>query len=178
MSASPSKYNTLQVSLHWLVALMAIMALGMGTFVLAETPNSDPGKVDALRSHMIVGGALFILTLVRIVWRKFSAQPNHLDSGNALRDKLGVAAHYVLNLLVLLIAISGIALSQQAGLPDIVFDGIGTLPTDFSTYTPRIAHGILTKVLAALVVLHLLAALYHQFGLKDGIFRRMWFGKS
>ena len=29
----------------------------------------------------------------------------------------------------------------------------------------------------ALIVLHVLAAIYHHFILKDGLIRRMWFGK-
>lgn len=31
--------------------------------------------------------------------------------------------------------------------------------------------------LMALIALHVAAALYHRFVLKDGLLRRMWFGK-
>ena len=36
---------------------------------------------------------------------------------------------------------------------------------------------MIAKLLMALIALHLAAALYHQFVLKDGLLARMWFGK-
>jgi cytochrome b561 len=35
----------------------------------------------------------------------------------------------------------------------------------------------IAAVLAGFFVLHVLAALYHQFVMKDGLFRRMFFGR-
>ena len=177
MSMKPLKYNNFQVALHWLVALMVLFMMIMGTFVLTQTPNSDPSKVLALRGHMIFGSAILLLTLVRLIWRRMSTQPDHAETGNALLDKLGVAAHYALNFLTLLVAASGIGIAFQAGLPGIVFGGQGNLPPDFWAYTPRIAHGILTKLLAALIALHVIGALYHQFIIKDRLFARIWFRK-
>ena len=177
MSVRISKYNTVQVALHWVVAFMVLFMLIMGTFVLAQTPNSDPSKLMALRGHMVFGSAILLLTVLRLVWRRMSAQPDHAETGNALLDKLGIAAHYGLNLLTLLAAASGIGIALQAGLPGIVFGGQGVLPPDFWAYTPRIAHGILTKLLAGLIVLHVIGALYHQFIIKDRLFARIWFGK-
>ncbi|MBT8169827.1 cytochrome b [Falsiruegeria litorea] len=174
---NPSKYNNIQVALHWVVALLVLFMLVMGTFVLAQTPNSDPSKLTALRGHMVFGSVILLLTLLRLVWRRKSVQPDHAETGNALLDKLGVAAHYGLNLLTLLAAASGIGLALQAGLPGIVFGGQGILPSDFRAFTPRIAHGILTKLLAALIALHVVGALYHQFIIKDRLFGRIWFGK-
>ena len=173
----PSKYNNIQVALHWAVALLVLFMLVMGTFVLAHTPNSDPSKLAGLRGHMIFGSVILLLTLLRLVWRRMSVQPDHAETGNALLDKLGVAAHFGLNLLTLLVAASGIGIALQAGLPGIVFTGEGSLPSDFWAYPPRIAHGILTKLLAALIVLHVAGALYHQFIIKDRLFARIWFGK-
>jgi cytochrome b561 len=40
-----------------------------------------------------------------------------------------------------------------------------------------VAHGYLALLLVGFVVLHFLAALYHQFVLKDRLFRRMWVGR-
>lgn len=127
MSTKISKYNTVQIALHWVVALLVLFMLVMGTFVLAQTPNSDPSKLTALRGHMLFGGVILLLTLIRLVWRRMSVQPDHAETGNALLDKLGVAAHYGLNLLTLVAAASGIGIALQAGLPGIVFGGQGVL---------------------------------------------------
>lgn len=171
------KYNTTQVALHWLVAILVLLMLFMGMTVLEETPNSDPAKIDALKGHMTIGGIILLLTIVRIIWRKKSEQPAHVVTDNPLMDKLGVAAHYALNILTLLVALSGVGIAIQAGLPDIVFNGQGTLPENFDEFLPRLAHGLFVKLLAALVLLHVIGALYHQFVLKDGIFDRISFRK-
>ena len=49
-------------------------------------------------------------------------------------------------------------------------------PVNFDDLTPRIVHGIIAKLLMLSIVAHVLAALYHQFVRKDGLFSRMWFG--
>jgi cytochrome b561 len=89
-----------------------------------------------------------------------------------------VAAHFALNILTLLVAVSGVGIAIQSGLPGIVFAGQGILPADFWAYAPRTAHGILTKLLAALIVLHVAGAIYHQLIIKDRLFLRIWFRKQ
>jgi len=51
------------------------------------------------------------------------------------------------------------------------------LPTTFAVFPTFQAHAVLATLLAVLIAGHVAAALYHQFALKDGLFRRMWFGK-
>ena len=174
----PKKYNNTQVTLHWISAVLVLFMLFMGTFILKETPNSDPMKLIALKGHMIFGGIILLLTILRITWRRASTQPAHTETGNPFMDKLGIVAHYALNILTLLVALSGIGIAVKAGLPDIVFNGQGVLPESFNEFLPRIAHGILVKLLATLIALHVIAGLYHQFVLKDGLFSRMSFKKT
>ncbi len=171
------KYNNTQITLHWVTAALVLFMLFMGTFMLKETPNSDPMKLVGLKGHMVVGGIVLLLTISRIIWRRTSMQPSPVETGSPLKDKLGVATHYTLNILILLVALSGAGIAFMAGLPDVVFNGQGALPENFGEFPPRIAHGILTKLLAALISLHVVAGLYHQFVLKDGIFSRISFKK-
>jgi cytochrome b561 len=63
----------------------------------------------------------------------------------------------------------------SAGLNKIVFQGSGDLPSSFTIYPTFLAHALLATILANLIVLHALAALYHQFVRKDSLFRRMFF---
>lgn len=173
-----TRYHPILVSFHWLIALMIMVALVMGGSIMAETPNSDPEKLNLLRNHMIAGGLILVLMIIRLIVRLNTAQPPHADIGNALLNKGGVAAHWALYALVFLTSASGIALSIAAGLPDIIFGGSGApLPADFHEFGPRAAHGLLTKLIWLVVAAHVLAALYHQFIRKDGLFGRMWYGK-
>jgi len=36
---------------------------------------------------------------------------------------------------------------------------------------------VISRLLMAMIALHVSAALYHTFILRDGLLRRMWFGK-
>jgi len=86
--------------------------------------------------------------------------------------------HYGFYLIVLLMVASGYATAIIAGLNKIVFQGSGDpLPASFAIYPSFIAHGYAAALLAGLIALHVLAALYHQFVRKDGLFGRMFFGR-
>lgn len=178
MNPTPSHYHIVLRVLHWLMAVMMIGVLTMGTLSLANMPNSDPHKVDALRMHMIGGMTLGALMLVRLITRVTTAKPAPADTGNALLNKAGKATHWLLYLLMFGMVGSGMAISLLAGLPDVIFGGNDQLPVDFSNLPPRAAHGIMAKLLIAFIALHIIAALYHQFVRKDGLLSRMWFGRS
>lgn len=172
------RYHPLLVTLHWLLALMVIIGLIMGGAVLSATPNTEPEKLFYLRMHMGAGMTILVLMLVRLLVRIFTYKPPHADIGNELVNKLGVMAHYILYVLVFLVAGSGIAIAIQAGLPDIVFGGSGTpLPETFDNFQPRAAHGVLTMLLKLTILGHVAAFMVHQFIRKDGLFSRMWFAK-
>lgn len=172
-----TRYHPLLVALHWLIALLIIVALVFGSLRLSEMSNDDPGKLFALRAHMSIGIAVLFLMLVRLAIRIFSEKPPHARTGSSLVDKLGVVTHWLFYLLVIAMAGSGLATAIMADLPSIVFGGSGgPLPEDFSIYPPRIAHGIIAKLIGLLLLLHVAAALYHQFVLKDALFSRMWLG--
>jgi cytochrome b561 len=175
---SVSRYHPLLVSLHWIIAVLLIVALAMGTLVLEKLPNDAPEKIDALKGHMIFGGLILVLTLLRLVTKIASAKPPRALTGNPWLDKLSVGVHHGFYLFIILMAFSGIGTAVLAGLPDIVFGGSGApLPKDFFEYPPRIGHAIIAKILMLLVVLHVVGAIYHQITLKDRLLARMWFGK-
>ena len=80
--------------------------------------------------------------------------------------------------LVFFIIGSGIGISILSGLSDIVFFGSGeALPETFDNLLPRIAHGVLTKILIVTIALHFLATMWHQLIRKENVFSRVWFGR-
>jgi cytochrome b561 len=73
---------------------------------------------------------------------------------------------------------SGFATAIIAGLNRSVFQRTGEpLPADFDVYPSFVAHSYLATILAVLIGLHVLAALYHQFVRKDHLLSRMAFGR-
>ena len=172
------RYHPALVSLHWLLTVLIIVALLMGSNILSQIPNDNPEKIFALKMHMISGFIILVLMVVRVIVRKVTEKPAAADAGNALLNKAGVIAHYLLYLLVFGMVGSGIGIAVLAGLPDIVFNNSGVaLPENFNDILPRLFHGIIAKILFAMIILHVLGAMYHQFVRKDSLLSRMWFGK-
>lgn len=170
----PKKYGTVQVTLHWLVVALVFAAFVLGK-IMSGQPN-DSAKVIPLALHMGLGVFILIVMIVRFVVRMKLPMPEHVSAGNLFFDWIGKLVHYALYLLVFLMAISGISLSIQAGLLAGVFGG-SALPVDFYEFTARMLHGFVAPALFLLVLLHVGAAFYHQFMLKDRLLARMWYGK-
>jgi len=173
-----SRYHPLLVTLHWLLALMIIGMLITGFLVIDPMPSADPNKIRVLLLHMSGGMLILALMLIRLVVRLRSARPAPATTGSPLLDRLAVLAHYGFYVLVLLMVTSGYATGILAGLNRSVFQRTGEpLPADFDVYPSFVAHSYLATVLAVLIGLHVLAAIYHQFVRKDHLLSRMAFGR-
>lgn len=173
-----TRYHPALVALHWLMALMIVMGLIFGKFLLSPMDIANPEKAQGLAGHMTIGLLVGALLIIRFILRLTSKTPPHAKTGNAFLDRVGAATHWVLYLLVALMVMSGIGTAFNAGLFQIAFGGSGDpIPGNLTDLRPRIAHGLVSNLLFTLVALHFAAALYHQFHLRDGLFRRMWFGK-
>ena len=173
---SPKRYHPLQVALHWLVVLLVFAMFIVGKS-MSRLPN-DAEKLTPLALHMGVGLLTLVVIVFRFVMRMRLPKPAHASTGNALLDWIGKVVHYALYALVLLMAVSGLSLSMQAGLAPVVFGGSGApLPADFYDFAARMLHGFIAPVLFLLIMLHVGAAFYHQLALKDNLLSRMWYGK-
>jgi len=171
------RYHPALVVVHWLLAFLIVAALALGALVMAPMPNGDPMKIEALRSHMLGGGLILVLMLVRLLLRARTAHPAPARAGHPLLDWLAWGSHRLFYLLVLGMAGSGIATAIEADLPDIVFAGHGTLPPDLWIFTPRAFHYAFSRTLMLLIALHVAGALYHTVILRDRLLRRMGFGR-
>jgi cytochrome b561 len=173
-----ARYHPALVALHWLLALLIVGALAIGFFGLAGRPNTDPQKIGILRVHMAGGMLILVLMAVRLVVRLRTARPPRATTGHPLLDRLAPVLHQGFYVLVFLMVGTGFATAIISGLNQIVFGPPGLpLPRSLSIYPTFVAHGVLAATLAGFIALHVLAALYHHFVRKDGLFRRMLFGR-
>ena len=174
----PARYHPALVALHWFLAVFIVLALALGMFVLKAIPNSSPQKIEALRAHIGGGAVIAVLMIVRFAIRTLSARPAPATAGHPLLDRVARISHYAFYGLVAGMVATGLATALLAGLPDIVFGGSGApLPESFTVFPTRVAHGWIAKALVALISVHVLAALYHQFVRRDGLLGRMGFGR-
>lgn len=173
-----SPYHPLLVTLHWLLAVLIVAMLCVGFFLLAKMPNDDPRKIGVLLVHMSVGMLILALMVARLVVRWRTSRPAEATAGNRLLDRLALITHYGFYVLVLLMVGTGYATGILAGLNRSVFQRSGEpLPASFAIYPTFVAHSFLALVMVGLILLHLLAALYHQFVRRDRLLQRMWFGR-
>lgn len=175
--ARVSRYHPLLVVLHWVLALLIIAALALGALVMVNIPNSSPMKIEALRSHMMGGVAILVLMLIRLAVRNRTSHPAAAPTGNPILDRAAWASHRMFYGAVIVMAGSGIFMALQTHLPEIVFEHHGALPASFWVYPVRTVHFVASRVLMALIALHILGALYHTLILRDGLLRRMFFGR-
>jgi cytochrome b561 len=172
-----SRYHPALVVLHWALALLIIAALALGALVMVKIPNTDPMKFEALRSHMSGGMAILVLMLIRLVIRSRSAHPEPASAGHPLLDRLAWLSHRMFYGTVFAMAGSGIIMALQTGLFETVFLGHGNLPADLWVFPIRSVHYAISRVLMALIAIHIVAAFYHALVLRDGLLSRMFFGR-
>ena len=175
--STPSRYHPLQVTFHWLTVILVFAALLVGKF-MSRLPNDNASKLTPMAIHMTLGIVTLIVIFARLSLRSKYPQPAYASTGNVFLDDFGKLVHVSLYLLAAAMAFSGGVLSMQAGLAPIVFFGSGDpLPADFFAYLTRGVHGVVAPTLLILILIHVGAAFYHQWFIKDKLFSRMWFGK-
>jgi cytochrome b561 len=156
--ARKTKYSTLQIGLHWLIALLILAAWllsdGMGQALRARVESGATG-IQGNTIHVWLGGATFLLVLIRIVVRLIQGAPDPVPGSSELIEKAGVWGHRLLYALMVLTPALGAATW---------YGGIG--------FTAEL-HDISSSALMLVALGHAAMAIYHQFILKDGTLTRM-----
>ena len=172
MLSEVKRYHPALITLHWLLALAILGMYVFGSFVLDDMHNTEPDKPGLLSLHLIIGIAILVLTVVRLVIRVRAPRPAPVP-GSPAALKVATGLQHLMYTLTVLIVISGLVLAFSANLFSILFGHVGSLPKNFENFTSHDIHGLLVNGLLAVVALHIAAALQHQFILKDNIFSRM-----
>jgi cytochrome b561 len=144
-------------------------------------PQGGQNIFSAIGIHMIVGLAVLVLLVIRLLLRWTTKHPEWASAGNKFFDWVGNLTHIGLYILTFAMVITGIVLADQRGILARTF-GIGSTPTPGSFrrggFSLGFFHGGIWTLLILLIALHVGATLYHQFILKDNLMGRMWFGKT
>jgi cytochrome b561 len=164
--------------LHWLSAALVLTALGLGVYMVQLV--SDPGARFALtQTHKSLGLAILALTLARLCRRSLASVPAP-EPVAPWMQRAARAAHIALYAFLLLMPLSGwlMATTTPVRIPTLVF-GLFPLPyplaPDLATYRfAHTAHVVLAMLLAALIVVHVAAALLHALVWRDRTLARMW----
>ena len=184
---TPKRYHPVHVTLHWLVALGVFINIYLGIFVFPQRGLS--GFVLGLPMqtfHMAVGLTILVLLSIRLVLRYTIKRPADATSGYKFIDVLAKVVHYGLYLSVLGVSVVGLVHSLQTQSFQTAF--LGAQPDYNFTSSPQggspfgfsisllILHRMTAYLVALLVGVHILAAVYHQFIRRDNLLARMWYG--
>jgi cytochrome b561 len=175
VKSTQNRYGSVAIAIHWASAAAVILTFAAGFSVANLAPPERQGPI--LVVHVTLGIIVLVLTLLRIVWwvvaDKHPAPPASQPRWQAVAANVVHAALYVI---LLLMASSGIVTLILSGAMPTILSG-GPLP-DFSELIPRMAHGVMSRILLVLFVGHVGAALYHQFVRRDHLLARMGVGRA
>ncbi len=153
-------YSYYQIALHWIIALLVLFQLFFGESMTAVVDAAEEGRqlssADQTMgsAHYWVGIAILALVVLRLILRLAAGAPAPAGKGPRWMHLAASASHGLFYLLLLATPIVGL-LAFYAG------DPWGDI------------HSLAKPAFIVLISVHALAALYHQFWLRDGTLRRM-----
>ncbi len=187
------RYTRVAVALHWAIAAAMVVNLGLGAWMheAIDEPVTQARAIAAFQLHKSLGLTVLVLSLVRLGWR-LAHRPPPLPLGMRRLERVAAAAtHWSFYALMICMPLSGwLYASTQwrgdapLGVPTLWFSlfevphlfGLDTASSATRGTVAGIAietHELLAWSTVFLLVLHVGAALKHQFVNRDGVLARM-----
>lgn len=173
--SSSKPYHPIARSLHWLMALLLASLVSLGVY-MTDLPLS-PEKFQYYAWHKWAGVTAFALVCARLLWRLAHPAPALPPTLSTSARWAAHAGHLALYGLMIAIPLTGWLMSSAKGVQTVWF---GVLPIpDLLARDKTLGHALaevheaLNWTMVALVAGHVVAALFHQFVLRDGTLERM-----
>ncbi len=172
------RYSRGAIAFHWTIAALVLANLAIG--LLHE---SLPRAWQVMWWHKSIGVTVLILTVGRFGWR-LAHRPPELREGAAWERAIARAVHWIFYALLFVMPLTGWIFSSNPDRPrPFSWFGLVNIPllpvsSNFAAAAKE-SHELLGWAMAALVILHIAAALRHHFLLHDGVLARMlpWVGQ-
>lgn len=170
------RYGIISQLFHWVIAGIIISNYYL-VYRRDYIPETNPDNLAYILLHKALGVTVLILGALFLFWRITNVKPLLPLSTPNYERVLAKSMHHLLLLLIILMPVSGVLMSVFASRPISVF-GWFTIPALAQAnetwqgifYT---SHVWLSYIIIAVVSLHVLGALKHQFIYKDNILRRI-----
>jgi cytochrome b561 len=169
------RYTATAIGLHWLVAVLiacsAVLALYMVGLPLS------PAKLKLYSWHKWIGVSIFLVAVLRVAWRLTHPAPDMPPAVPRWQRAAAAASHLLLYALIIVIPLSGWLMSSALGVQTVYF-GVLPLPDLLAKNKAlgeelKLVHLALNCTLAAVVAIHVAAALRHHFVDRDDVLHRM-----
>lgn len=186
LTNTTDRYGSVSKTFHWLTALLILSLIPLG--VIANDLPYDTSEELARKAwlfslHKTLGVAVFFVALARIGWSVTQPKPGLLHPDRKFESLAAETVHWLLYGSLVLVPLSGwIHHAAATGFAPIWWPLGQDLPlvpkSEGVAALFAGAHWVLTKVLAASILLHIAGALKHHMIDKDATLRRMWFGDA
>ena len=174
----PDEFGLVTRVIHWGMMLIIFGQLALGLRI----ENMEPGLANLwlYGLHKTIGFGVLALILIRITWHLASPPPPPQGPHNAL-FRAARAVHWTIYALLIVIPLTGWAGSSATGIDVMIADRWIVPPLVEASEAGEAfwfgLHDVLTKLLMALIALHVLGAVKRQFD-GDGTLTRMIRGKA
>ncbi len=170
------RFGIITRALHWTIAVLIVVQLPLGL----RLSGLQPGLANLwlYSFHKSLGLTVFVLMTARILWHVASPPP--APQGSGWQARAAKAVHWTIYGLMVVIPLSGWAASSATGIDVMLFDRWVVPPIAPVSEAWEVAgfaiHDIATKLLMALLALHIGAALKREMD-GDGTLTRMIKGR-
>lgn len=180
------RYGFVAQALHWVIAVGIVTQY----FLAEAAEEAERAAVEPLSAagiHAALGVTLLALAVLRLAWRVIELPPERPLAMKSYEIALARAAHVAFYVLLFAVPLSGWALTTANGqalsflgwfdLPQ--FQPVVQMPLPaieggtLSKHQLEELHELLFNLLVGLAVLHIAAALKHQFIDRDSVLRSM-----
>jgi cytochrome b561 len=175
------RYTRTAIALHWLIALLIVGAFTLG-LVMTDIPGITPAKLRYYNWHKWAGVTVLLLAALRLLWRLGHRPPLLTTALPAWQRRASGGVHHLLYVLMFAVPLTGYFLTLAAGRPVVYFNlfqlPVLIQPNHALKEVLEQVHEWLNWFMAAIVTLHVLAALKHAFIDRDDTMRRMLPGRN
>ncbi len=177
---APARYNNIAIILHWIVAVLVLVLIGLGLYMV-DIPRGTEERSFFYNLHKSIGLTTGIIVLFRFWWRKKNPPPPLPASIPAWQVLASNISHALLYTCLIMMPIAGFTASQFTKY-GVTYFGLFKIPPMASPHKVLYdffqgVHENTAYVLMFVVVVHILAALQHLLFAKDGVFQRMLPGR-
>ncbi|MES9898141.1 MAG: cytochrome b [Sedimenticola sp.] len=173
---SKNSWGWTSILFHWLTAVTVFTLFGLGLWMVELTYYDDWYKKGP-DLHRAIGVLLFILTTLRLIWRRSQPAPEPPANHQRWEVRLAHTVHALLYLLLFTIMFSGYLISTADSRGVDIF-GLFTIPATITSIPQQeevagVVHFYLASSLIGLVILHAAGAIKHHVIDKDNTLIRM-----
>lgn len=175
---------------HWLVAALLLIQFPLGLYMVYRgndmvTVNAQGEVVKGLwdglttalySSHKLLGLTILLLAVLRLGYRLTQSVPPPDATVPPLLTGLSHILHWSLYVLLIATPIIGYLAISYGNYLDLAGMRLPALTLEDKEFAKEIFewHELAAKILAGLIVVHILGALYHRVIRKDRVVERMW----